>query len=304
MVVTVAIFIATPVTHASNVALLIGNAHYASGLSPLTYPLQDIAALDQSLRRIGFDVTQVRNADQKTMRRAIGEFAIKARDAQVALVYYSGHGMQARDENFLLPVGAAIQTEADLDIEAYPLRGLMLKLQEASPRTAIVILDACRDNPVAGRTKSGVKGLARVANPPINTLIVYAAQMGATAVDNGVFAKELARHIVLPNAGIRSVFDKVGQAVRVSTGQRQNMQRDDQLTEDVVLVPVVHVPVVPASVFQAPTEVPQPPVPQARIEAATSPPVGAIEKGRHVDKNGCLREGNGSFVVGFRSDCR
>jgi hypothetical protein len=227
------------------VALLIGNAAYTSGMPALTYPLQDIQVLEQSLKKLNFEVQVVRNADQKAMGRAIRDFGTSAREAQVALVYYSGHGMQARDENYLIPVGATIETEGDLDIEAIQLRALMRQIEDARPKTTVVVLDACRDNPVASRTKSGTKGLSRVQNQPGNTLVVFAAQAGATATDNGVFAKELASRIVEPNVGIRSVFDKVGQAVRQATGQRQSIQRDDQLSEDVVLLGGVAVPPLP-----------------------------------------------------------
>jgi hypothetical protein len=144
--------------------------------------------------------------------------------------------MQARDENYLIPVGATIETEGDLDIEAIQLKALMRQIEDARPKTTVVVLDACRDNPVASRTKSASKGLSRVQNPPNNTLVVFAALPGTTATDNGVFAKELATRIVEPNVGIRTVFDKVGQAVRQATGQKQAIQRDDQLSEDVVLV--------------------------------------------------------------------
>jgi formylglycine-generating enzyme required for sulfatase activity len=218
------------------VALLIGNAAYTGGMPALSYPLQDVSVLEQSLKRLNFEVQVVRNADQRAMGRAIRDFGNRAREAQVALVYYSGHGMQARDENYLIPVGATIQTEGDLDIDAVPLRTLMRQIEDARPRTAVVVLDACRDNPVAARTKSGTKGLSRVQNPPNNTLVVFAALPGTTATDNGVFAKELASRIVEPNVGIRTVFDKVGQAVRQATNQRQAIQRDDQLNEDVVLL--------------------------------------------------------------------
>jgi uncharacterized caspase-like protein len=218
------------------VALLIGNAAYTSGMPALTYPLQDIQVLEQSLKKLNFEVQVVRNADQKAMGRAIRDFGTSAREAQVALVYYSGHGMQARDENYLIPVGATIETEGDLDIEAIQLKALMRQIEDARPKTTVVVLDACRDNPVASRTKSGSKGLSRVQNQPGNTLVVFAAQAGATATDNGVFAKELATRIVEPNVGIRSVFDKVGQAVRQATNQRQTIQRDDQLSEDVILL--------------------------------------------------------------------
>jgi formylglycine-generating enzyme required for sulfatase activity len=229
------------------VALLIGNAAYTSGMPALTYPLQDIQVLEQSLKKLNFDVQVVRNADQKAMGRAIRDFGTNAREAQVALVYYSGHGMQARDENYLIPVGAAIETEGDLDIEAIQLRALMRQIEDARPKTTVVVLDACRDNPVASRTKSGTKGLSRVQSPPNNTLVVFAALPGTTATDNGVFAKELASRITEPNVGIRTVFDKVGQAVRQATGQKQAIQRDDQLSEDVVLLATARVePVTPA----------------------------------------------------------
>jgi formylglycine-generating enzyme required for sulfatase activity len=229
------------------VALLIGNAAYTGGMPALSYPLQDVSVLEQSLKRLNFEVQVVRNADQRAMGRAIRDFGTSAREAQVALVYYSGHGMQARDENYLIPVGASVETEGDLEIEAVSLRALMRQIEDARPRTAVVVLDACRDNPVAARTKSGTKGLSRVQNPPNNTLVVFAALPGTTATDNGVFAKELASRIVEPNVGIRTVFDKVGQAVRQATNQRQAIQRDDQLNEDVVLVATARVEaVVPA----------------------------------------------------------
>ncbi|MES2938469.1 MAG: tripartite tricarboxylate transporter substrate-binding protein [Pseudomonadota bacterium] len=220
---------------ARRVALLIGNAQYGAGMPPLSYPLQDVNVMEQSLRRLGFEVQSVRNADHKGMGRAIRDFGIKAQGAEVAFVYYSGHGMQAREENYLIPIGASIDTEADLEIEAIALKALLRQVQDAQPRATVIVLDACRDNPVAGRTKSATKGLSRVANPPNNSLVVFAALPGTTATDNGVFAKELARQIVEPNVGIRSVFDRVGAAVRQASSQRQAIQRDDQLSEDVVL---------------------------------------------------------------------
>jgi formylglycine-generating enzyme required for sulfatase activity len=251
VLVVFAYLLCTAPAHAQSgrrVALLIGNAAYTGGMPALSYPLQDVSVLEQSLKRLNFEVQVVRNADQRAMGRAIRDFGTRSREAQVALVYYSGHGMQARDENYLIPVGASVETEGDLEIEAVSLRALMRQIEDARPRTAVVVLDACRDNPVAARTKSGTKGLSRVQNPPNNTLVVFAALPGTTATDNGVFAKELASRIVEPNVGIRTVFDKVGQAVRQATNQRQAIQRDDQLNEDVVLVATARVePVVPAS---------------------------------------------------------
>jgi hypothetical protein len=219
------------------VALLIGNGGYSGSMPSLVYPNRDVAALEPALKRLGFEVQTVRDADQRAMSRAIRDFGSAAQNAQLAFVYYSGHGMQARDENYLIPVGAQIETEADLDIEAIQLRALMRQIEDARPGATVVVLDACRDNPVAGRNKSGAKGLSRVQNPPSNTLVVFAALPGTVASDNGVLAQELARQLDSPNQGIRTVFDKVGQAVRRATGNRQVLQREDQLTEDFLLSP-------------------------------------------------------------------
>ena len=218
------------------VALLVGNARYGSGLPPLTHPPQDVAALEASLQQLGFAVQVVKDADQKALGRAFRHFGTQAQDAEVAFFYYSGHGMQARDENFLIPLGAAIESEADLEIEAVSLRGLMRQIEDARPHSAVVVLDACRDNPVAGRTKSATKGLTRVLSPPGNTLVVFAAQAGHTANDDGVFAQALAKHMAQPNLGLRGVFDQVNRAVRQASGNRQSIERNDQLVDDVFLL--------------------------------------------------------------------
>jgi hypothetical protein len=218
------------------VALLIGNAKYTSGLPPLSNPPKDTAALEASLKKLNFSVQRITDGDQKAMGRAIKQFGTDAQDAQVAFFYYSGHGMQARDENYLIPIAAQIETEAELDGEAINLRGVLRQLEDARPQNAVIVLDACRDNPVASRSKNASKGLSSVQSQPTNTLVVFAAQAGTTASDNGVFAKALASHITQPNVGVRVVFDNVGKAVRSASGNKQSIQRDDQLSEDIVLL--------------------------------------------------------------------
>jgi hypothetical protein len=94
------------------VALLIGNAKYTSGLPPLSNPPKDTAALEASLKKLNFSVQRVTDGDQKAMGRAIKQFGTDAQDAQVAFFYYSGHGMQARDENYLIPIAAQIESRS------------------------------------------------------------------------------------------------------------------------------------------------------------------------------------------------
>jgi uncharacterized caspase-like protein len=223
------------------VALLIGNASYSQGMPALSNPPKDVAGLQASLKKLNFEVQVVKDGDLKDMGRAIKSFGLKAQDAQVALFYYSGHGMQSRDENYLIPIGSKVESEADLEIEALPVKSLMRQIEDAHAKATLVVLDACRDNPVALRgavASKGLKlvGLKAVQNPPNNTLLVYAALPGTIANDNGVFGKELAAQITQPNIGIRTVFDRVGAAVRNASANKQFIQRDDQLSEDIVLV--------------------------------------------------------------------
>jgi formylglycine-generating enzyme required for sulfatase activity len=217
------------------VALLIGNATYSGSMTRLTNPPNDIAALRPALTQLGFEIAVVSNGDQKAMQRAIRTFGSNAKKAEVAFFYYSGHGMQANGENYLIPVGAQIDKESDLAVEAVQLNGLMQQIEEANPQTAIVVLDACRDNPVASSSRSGSKGLSRIAQTPTNTYIAFAAQPGATATDDGIFARSLAKFMVQPGVSVRGVFDKVAQAVQQHTNNKQRPRRDDGLTTDIVL---------------------------------------------------------------------
>lgn len=108
---------------ARRVALLIGNQAYAVGA--LRYPVQDVATMREALLATGFkpdDVVVLHNADQKTLRRAVQQFGLRARGAEVALVYYSGHATQALGQNWLIPIGAEVHGEADYELESVPVQ--------------------------------------------------------------------------------------------------------------------------------------------------------------------------------------
>lgn len=221
----------------NRVALLIGNANYSDGLTRLTNPPNDVARLERALKALNFTVLQpVLNGDHKAMQRAVRDFGDRARNAEMVFFYYSGHGMQSGGENYLLPIGAVINKEADLGVEALALSNVMRQLEDASPRLAVIVLDACRDNPLPGRTKSGAKGLARVERTPTNTFIAFAAQPGATATDDGIYARELAASLTSAQS-LRQAFDRVGREVDRATNGKQRPRKDDGLNEDVLLNP-------------------------------------------------------------------
>jgi uncharacterized caspase-like protein len=139
------------------VALLVGNGSY--NVRPLSYPAADVQEVSGVLKSLGFQVTIVRDVDQKALQRAIRDFGAAASGADIAWFYYSGHGLQSGGDNYLLPLAAQIDKESDIAIEAVSVQGLMRQIDEARPKVAVVVLDACRDNPLAARAKSTAKGL-------------------------------------------------------------------------------------------------------------------------------------------------
>ena len=204
------------------VALVIGNAEYK--VSPLRNPVNDAKSMAAALKGLGFDVTSKYNQSQKEMKRAIQEFGKQLMQGGVGLFYYSGHGMQVDGRNYLIPVGAVVENEADVDIEAVRVAEVLAKMEGAGNRLNIVILDACRNNPFASQFRSQDRGLSFM-NAPTGTLIAYATAPGSAAQDgdgkNGVYTSELIRHIKEPGLTIEQVFKKVRTAVKDSTGGDQ-----------------------------------------------------------------------------------
>lgn len=200
------------------VALLIGNSDYT--VSPLRNPPNDVREMEAALNALGFKVRKVLNANQNQMKRAVREFGSLAQGADVALIYYSGHGTQVAGENFLLPIGASIEKESDYEVEAVSANGLMRQIAGARPKAAIVVLDACRDNPHASQTKSTSKGLSRM-DAPNGTMIAFATSPNSTAGDDGLYARVLASKLRTPGLEILDVFRDTTAEVRRLTNGRQ-----------------------------------------------------------------------------------
>lgn len=204
--------------HAQRVALLVGNSGYNS--APLTNPANDVKAMEAALKAVGFEVTKVLNANQSQLKRAVRDFGNRAKGAEMAMLYYSGHGTQVNGENYLIPVGANIEKAADYDIEAVSANSVLAQLREAQPRAAVVVLDACRDNPHVASTKSLTKGLARM-DAPTGTMIAFATAPNDVAQDNGLYARELAKNIQRPGLELLDVFRDTTAEVRRQSGGKQ-----------------------------------------------------------------------------------
>ncbi|MGY3370504.1 putative caspase-like protein [Bradyrhizobium sp. GM2.4] len=210
------------------VALVIGNGAYEK-VAELPNPTRDAADIGRALERLDFKVTQVKNATAQEMRKSVVEFGRSAEGADLAVVFYAGHGMEVSGENWLIPVGAELRSDTDIESEAISLRSVSLQVSKAR-KLGLVILDACRNNPFAAKmrrslsTRAVARGLAPT-EPSDNVLIAYAARDGTTASDgdgrNSPFTASLLRHIETPGLEISFLFRRVRDDVMAATRREQ-----------------------------------------------------------------------------------
>lgn len=209
--------------NAGRVALVVGNGSYQD--RPLRNPGNDAALMQRTLSRLGFEVVVLRDADRKAMLVALREFEAKAKDADVALFYFAGHGVQVGGVNYLIPVRAQIRAESDVSDEAIDAGTVLRRIEDARAKVGLVILDACRDNPYAGATRSATRGLARMS-VPTGSILAYSTAPGTTAIDgdgaNGIYTQQLARFLAEPGIELRDVFDRTAMEVeRITQGKQR-----------------------------------------------------------------------------------
>jgi formylglycine-generating enzyme required for sulfatase activity len=225
------------------IALVIGVGGYLNA-PHLINPTNDARAIGDSLRRLKFDVMELYDPDFRQLNSGVREFGIKAANADVAVVYYAGHGVQVDRENYLIPADAKLERERDLLYEAMPLDRLLGEVSQAS-RIGIVLLDSCRNNPfiervsrsitIAGRAVATTPGLARVDNVPRNTMVVMAAKADQIAEDGGEhspFAAALLAHFQFPGLELSLFFRSVRDTVLKATNNRQEPYQFSSLGAD------------------------------------------------------------------------
>jgi uncharacterized caspase-like protein len=237
-----------PAWAGKRVALIIGNSAYQN-VPPLSNPVNDGAMMAATLKGAGFDVVDSRHdLSAIETRRALRDFSDAAYDADVAVVYYAGHGMEVDGANYLIPVDAKLERDTDVFDEALSLERILVAAEPAK-QLRLVVLDACRDNPFAKLMKRTVasraigRGLAKIEPTSPNTLIAYSAKAGSTAADgdakNSPFTIALAKHLTTPGLDVRRAFGFVRDDVLKATGNRQEPFVYGSLGgDDVPLVPV------------------------------------------------------------------
>jgi len=209
------------VANSGKIALLIGNSDYS--FQPLRNPLHDVDGIYKTLKEIGFDISQkdvLKNASQSQMQKALANFSKRARDAEIALIYFSGHGMQVNNRNYMFPA----RTTATKPVDLFGLVDLDYFIQSASSaKYGIILVDACRNNPLVkyfqnGKYKGSVakKGLGQVTPTVGQVVIGFATSAGDTADDGdgdmSPYAKALSVRLK-ENDDIRNILGKVAKDV-------------------------------------------------------------------------------------------
>lgn len=210
---------------AKRVALVIGNGTYERTGS-LANPSNDVLTVAQAAQKAGFDdVVVARDLGIQAFQTKIREFREKATGADLAMVYYAGHGVESRGKNWLIPVDAKLQTSLDLPYEAINLDRILESLESAS--IGMVVLDACRNNPFGDTWRAGSRGVQRglVGVDADDILVIYAAAPGQTADDgngaNSPFAQSLAKRMVQPDLPIQMLGGSIRDDVLSATGGKQ-----------------------------------------------------------------------------------
>ncbi|MGY3439205.1 MULTISPECIES: caspase family protein [unclassified Marinovum] len=238
---------ATLATAETRVALVIGNSDYAN-TPRLVNPMNDARALTDKLKGMGFEVMAHENLDGQGMRRALGAFTEAALRADLALVFYAGHGIEMSGRNYLIPVDAEMRSEATAQFEALALDDVISAVRLAGS-LGIVMLDACRDNPFASKMQrnSGTRSLSR-GLAPVNVegeqglVVSFAAQEGSTAADgdgtNSPYTAALLKVIDEPGLEVGRLFRRVRAQVRETTkGQQVPVERMQLPDKAIYFVP-------------------------------------------------------------------
>ena len=220
----------------SRVALIIGNGHYPDAAAPLTQPINDARALSAQLRRDGFDVETVEDANKDDMTRAIGRMRGKIRSDSVVMLFFGGYGVQVGRESYMIPVDATIWKENDVRREGVSIESVLEVMKAQGARAKLVVVDASRRNPYERRFRSFSHGLAPI-NAPDNALVLTSATPGKVAEDSkstdSVLVSELLNHINSHSVGAEAAFNKTRVAIAKASDGEQVPSVSSSLLEDV-----------------------------------------------------------------------
>lgn len=209
----------------NRLALIIGHANYTQ-LNPLNNPINDAQDISAKLTNLGFNVTLATDLDRCTMHKTISEFRRKiSQETDIVLFYYAGHGAQYKNQSYLIPLRAMLDSDEDLPIEGLNTQDLLHTIENQRAKVNIMILDTCRDMPFKRTSRSAARGLAKINTDGSATLIAYATSPGETAADRGKngrnspYTEVLLEYLYKPHVPIVQLFNDIGYQVRTRYGQ-------------------------------------------------------------------------------------
>ncbi len=183
-------------------ALVIGNAKYPDADAPLKEPINDAREVADELKRDGFNVEVGENLTGEAMRRAFDKLYARIKPGSVALIFYSGFGVQSGRQSYMIPIDAQIWTEPDVRRDGFSLESVLGEINGRGAGVKIALIDASRRNPFERRFRSFSAGLAPVIAPN-GTLVMYSAALSSVISDNGgdhsLFVQELLKEIRVPD---------------------------------------------------------------------------------------------------------
>lgn len=258
----------------SRYALVIGNAKYPDSESPLKEPVNDMRAMADELKRAGFEVAVGENLSGDAMRRAINTLYDKIKPGSVAMIFFSGYGIQSGRQSFMIPVDGAIWDEKDVRRDGISLDSVLSEMNSRGASVKIAILDASRRNPFERRFRQFSTGLAPVTAPR-GTLVMYSAPPGAvvndSTTDRSVFVTELLKEIRVPNLTADEAFNRTRLGVSRVTKNDQIPWFSSSLAEEFTFGPRTQASLDPKPTPPEPKLIPSEPRLQAP-EAKLTPP--------------------------------
>jgi len=260
-------------------ALVIGNAKYPDAEAPLKEPINDARDIAEELKRDGFNVDIGENLTAEQMRRAFERLYGKIKPGSVALIFFSGFGVQSSRQSYMIPVDAQIWTEPDVRRDGFSLEAVLGEINSRGAGVKIALIDASRRNPFERRFRSFSAGLAPVIAPN-GTLVMYSAALSSVVSDNGsdrsLFVKELLKEIRTPDLMAEETLNRTRVGVTRASRQEQVPWISSSLAEDFSFIPSGSGPRPTGSSTPVVTAPATPPVPvPAPAPAPAPPPVAA-----------------------------
>lgn len=216
-------------------ALVIGNSAYVH-VPMLPNPINDVDDVTAKLGELGFSVQKLTNATSQQMEEAVLQFRSTLETSSVGLVFFAGHAFQIFGKNYLAGIDTKVDDELRVKYSALDLDMVLDAMKAAAAPTGFVILDACRNNPFAGRTRSTASAELATVYAPKGTLVAFSTSPGQTSLDgagrNGYYTQALLQHIATPNLAIETMFKRVRSTLESLTGGRQTSWEHTSLTGD------------------------------------------------------------------------